>query len=256
MLSWGHKPCPLAVCRSREGGGDKRRQMFATCKRQRRPACLPNKTLSQIWSQFQKYWKVTKSTLLIWSQYLDSTRQYPIVPKTTRSEVASRMKDSQIWSKDFDCSHFPATTSPFPLGEMHTEERWFIPNLTIALGNRFYTSSQLTLSTLQHLLKIDIPLKSWTLNSTEGCQIERSQRWQVTDIPDKTKQGNLKDGPWLSLPQNTNAIQCSQAALIGSRSIRWKILRHFQRGREGGAIGKMGACNHQHCQRTNPPFLF
>ena len=185
----------------------------------------------------------------------NSTLKYP-KPPDQKLPAEWMLLDLQIWSKDFDCSHFPATTSPFPLGEMHTEERWFIPNLTIALGNRFYTSSQLTLSTLQHLLKIDIPLKSWTLNSTEGCQIERSQRWQVTDIPDKTKQGNLKDGPWLSLPQNTNAIQCCKVALIGSRSIRWKILRHFRRGREGGAIGKMGACNHQHCQRTNPPFLF
>ena len=90
----------------------------------------------------------------------------------------------------------------------------------------------------------------------------RLKEWQVTDIPDKTKQGNLKDGPWLSLPQNTNAIQCCKVALIGSRSIRWKILRHFQRGREGGRLARWARATiniasgptHHFSFKTNPPF--
>ena len=124
---------------------------------------------------------------------------------------------SQIWSKDFDCSHFPATTSPFPLGEMHTEERWFIPNLRVALGNRFYTSSRLTLSTLQHLLKIDIPLKRWTLNSTERCQIERmtghryprqnktreSERWSMVVSSAKYKCDSVLQSSFNWQPINT-----------------------------------------------------
>ena len=138
------------------------------------------------------------------------------------------------WTKDLDCSHFLATTSPFllSLGEMHTEEKWFIQNLTVALGNRFYNSSQLILSTFQHFSEKMILLHKILA---------------------------IKGFYYLFL----FAIhRIGKTALIGNRlwtSLEAKILRPFRdwvglaRRLQGDQVPK---CNDQHCQWLHPPFLY
>ena len=140
-------PCPLAVCRSSEGGGTQNKTNVGYCKWQRETTdhigaasrikhspisrFLPSSIWSFCWcfiqkSKSQSWWK----------------SDYVFISQTTKSP--------DLGSPDLfqgQCS--PPTASPFVLllgemllvGEMQAEEKWFIQNLTIALEKGFTTTS-------------------------------------------------------------------------------------------------------------------
>ena len=140
-------PCPLAVCRSSEGGGTQNKTNVGYCKWQRETTdhigaasrikhspisrFLPSSIWSFCWcfiqkSKSQSWWK---------SDYVFISQ----TTKTTRSWI----------SRSVPRTLFSSTASPFFLllgemllvGEMQAEEKWFIQNLTIALEKGFTTTS-------------------------------------------------------------------------------------------------------------------
>ena len=136
-----------------------------------------------------------------------------------RTLIKRIKKNLEIWSKDFDCSHFAATTSPFPLSVKCTLKKsdlfriWRSP-LEIGFTRQLTTH---TFNFARHLLWNWYSVKKVkTLNLNRRLKEVNDDRSQIS-LWHKPRQGNPKD--YLVSRKARKVIQCCKVALIGSRSI-------------------------------------
>ena len=141
-------PCPLAVCRSSEGGGTQNKTNVGYCKWQRETTDHIGAASRIKHSPISRF--LPKAPHLEFLLMLYPKVKKPELMKEWLCFYISNHQITRSWiSRSVPRTLFSSTASPFFLllgemllvGEMQAEEKWFIQNLTIALEKGFTTTS-------------------------------------------------------------------------------------------------------------------
>ena len=148
-LIWGHNPCPLAVCRSSEGGGTQNKTNVGYCKWQRETTDHIGAASRIKHSPISRFLPKAPHLEFLLMLY-PKVKNPELMKEWLNVFISQTTKSPDLGSPDLFQGHCsPPTASPFFLllgemllvGEMQAEEKWFIQNLTIALEKGFTTTS-------------------------------------------------------------------------------------------------------------------